>query len=230
MIRNIQLSIKTIIDISAALIGIMILSPVIVTVAILVKLTSKGPVFFYQDRLGKDARIFKLYKFRTMIPDAVNIGTGLSTAEGDPRITSIGHFLRKTSLDELPQLLNVLKGDVSLVGPRPAVKEHLEHYGPFERRRLEMKPGVTGLAMIRGRNRNPWSVRIKYDVEYVDTFSLWLDFVILCKTVSLVLLRKDTYYDYETKGPAFDLVKNKDCIKDEEKCKMSTSSDESNAI
>ena len=206
MSRKIQLVIKRIIDIVTSLLVLMISFPIMLLVAILVKLTSKGPVLFCQERVGKNARIFKLYKFRTMVPDAVNTGLGLSTAEGDSRITPVGRFLRKSSLDELPQFFNVLKGDISLVGPRPTVPQHLDYYGPFEKRRLEMKPGVTGLAMIRGRNRNPWSVRIKYDVEYIENFSLWLDIMILYKTIWVVLLRKDTYYDYEKNGPAFDLI------------------------
>jgi len=189
------------------LMGSIAACPIFIGVALLVKLTSRGPVLFCQDRVGKDANIFKLYKFRTMVPNAVNMGTGLTTVEGDPRITSIGRFLRKSSLDELPQLFNVLKGDISLVGPRPTVPQHLDYYGEFERRRLEMKPGITGLAMVKGRNRNPWSVRIKYDVEYIDSFNLWLDLKILLKTVCVVLLRKDTYYNYEKNGPAFDLTK-----------------------
>jgi lipopolysaccharide/colanic/teichoic acid biosynthesis glycosyltransferase len=142
-----------------------------------------------------------------MVPDAVNLGTGLKTEKNDPRITKVGNFLRKTSLDELPQLFNVLKGDISLVGPRPTVPQHLEYYGTFEKRRLEMRPGITGLAMVNGRNANPWSVRIKYDVKYIENFSLWLDLKILFRTVWVVLKRQGTYYDY-TQGPAFDLVKS----------------------
>ena len=208
--RELQLVIKRIIDVIASGLGILVLLPVMVAIMILVKMTSPGPIFFLQSRAGKNGKVFKLFKFRTMIPGAINKGTGLETCENDPRITRIGAFLRKSSLDELPQLFNVFKGDISLVGPRPTVPEQVTFYNDFQNRRLEVKPGVTGLAMIRGRNSNPWSVRIKYDVEYVDNFSLWLDFVILFKTVWVVLSRKDTYYDYEKNGPAFDLVKKKD--------------------
>jgi lipopolysaccharide/colanic/teichoic acid biosynthesis glycosyltransferase len=208
IMRKIQLFIKRITDIIFASVGLFLVSPLILCIALLIKITSKGTVFFCQERVGKNGVIFKLYKFRTMVPNAVNIGTGLTTAAGDSRITPIGRFLRKASLDELPQLFNVLKGDISFVGPRPTIPQHLEYYGDFERRRLEMKPGITGLAMIKGRNRNPWSVRIKYDIEYIEKFSLRLDFVILLKTVWVVVSGKDTYYDYEKNGPAFDLIKN----------------------
>lgn len=206
--KKFQLVLKRCIDLVVALIGLLLVSPVMLMVAILVKLTSPGPVLFCQERVGKDAKIFKLYKFRTMIPNAINMGDGLSVAEKDPRITPVGRFLRKTSLDELPQLFNVLKGDVSLVGPRPTVPQHLDYYNDFQRRRLEMKPGITGLSMIRGRANNPWSVRIQYDVEYIDNFSLWLDVKILLGTVWVVLSGKNTYYDYEKHGkPPFDLQK-----------------------
>lgn len=203
----IQLFIKSVIDIIASAAGLVLLIPVLVLIAVAIKLTSKGPVFFHQDRLGINGRIFKLHKFRTMVTGAVSIGTGLAVAGNDVRITKVGAILRKTSLDELPQLFNVLKGDISLVGPRPTVPQHLEYYGDFERRRLEVKPGITGLAMVRGRGSVPWSVRIKYDVEYIDNFSLWLDFKILVQTLWVVLARKNVYYDYEKHGSAFDLVK-----------------------
>jgi lipopolysaccharide/colanic/teichoic acid biosynthesis glycosyltransferase len=198
------------IDFVAALTGLILICPVMLCIAVVIKLGGRGSVFYRQERLGKNAKIFKLYKFRTMVPGAINIGAGLSTGEKDPRITPVGAFLRKCSLDELPQLFNVLKGDISLVGPRPTVPQHLEYYGDFEHRRLEMRPGVTGLAMVRGRASIPWSMRIKYDVEYVNNFSLWLDVKIVLKTMLVVLQREGTYYNYEKNGPAFDLVKPSD--------------------
>ncbi|MGA2173306.1 MAG: sugar transferase [Sedimentisphaerales bacterium] len=207
---KIQFFIKRMIDIIVSAAGLVLLFPVLALIAVAIKLTSKGPVFFQQDRVGKDVKIFKFLKFRTMVPEAVNMGAGLRVTPDDPRITRVGRILRKTSLDELPQLFNVLKGDISLVGPRPTVPQHLEYYGDFERRRLEVKPGITGLAMVRGRGSVPWSVRIKYDVEYVDNFSLWLDLKILAETLWVVLARKNIYYDYEKHGPAFDLVKPSD--------------------
>lgn len=205
--RKIQLFIKSVIDVIVAAVGLVLLFPPFVLISIAIKLTSKGPVFFHQDRVGINGRIFKLYKFRTMVVGAENIGAGLSVAGNDVRITKAGAILRKTSLDELPQLFNVLKGDLSLVGPRPTVPQHLEYYGEFERRRLEVKPGITGLAMVRGRGSVPWSVRIKYDVEYVENFSLWLDLKILLQTVWVVLTRKNIYYNYEKFGKPFDLKK-----------------------
>ncbi len=201
--------IKRLIDISVAIIALTLISHLLIYIALLIKLSSKGPVFFRQDRLGKDATIFKLCKFRTMIVGAVNIGKKLSVTEKDPRITSVGSFLRKTSLDEIPQLINVLKGDISLVGPRPTVPQHLEYYGEFEKRRLEIKPGITGLAMVKGRASIPWSKRIEYDVQYVENFSLWLDLKILLQTIWVVIRRKNVYYDYEKNGPPFDLKKPK---------------------
>jgi undecaprenyl phosphate N,N'-diacetylbacillosamine 1-phosphate transferase len=205
--RKIQLFIKSVVDIIASAAGLILLFPLFVLIAAAIKLTSKGTVFFHQDRVGINGRIFKLYKFRTMVVGAENIGAGLSVTGNDVRITKVGAILRKTSLDELPQLFNVLKGDISLVGPRPTVPKHLEYYGEFERRRLEVKPGITGLAMVKGRGSVPWSVRIKYDIEYIDKFSIWLDLKILVQTLWVVLARKNVYYDYEKLGPAFDLVK-----------------------
>lgn len=204
--KRFQYTIKRVIDFCASLTGMIILSPLLLIVAVLIKITDNGPLLFCQDRLGKDATIFKLYKFRTMVPNAVNMEAGLSVTENDKRITRVGKFLRKTSLDELPQLFNVINGDISLVGPRPAVPQHLEYYGQFERKRLQMRPGITGLAMVRGRASIPWSQRIKYDVEYVEKFSLCLDLKILIETFPVVLKRKNTYYDHEKYGPAFDLA------------------------
>ncbi len=206
--RPFQLTVKRAIDLVVAVAALLILSPLMVCIAAAIKLTSKGPVLFSQRRLGKHAKVFLLYKFRTMIDGAVNVGLGLSTAESDPRITPIGRLLRRSSLDELPQLVNVLKGDMSLVGPRPTIPEHLEYYTPEQRRRLDMRPGLTGLSMIRGRANNPWSVRIRYDVEYVETFSLLLDVRIMLSTVRVVLSGENTYYDYtQHRKMPFDLTK-----------------------
>jgi len=213
---NYQIIIKRSVDIFVSTVCLLALSPLLLIIATIIKASGKGPILFLQDRLGKNARIFKLYKFRTMVPDAINMGSGVLVAEKDSRITPLGTFLRKTSLDELPQLFNVLKGDISLVGPRPTIPEHLQYYGEFERRRLKVRPGITGLATIRGRASIPWSQRIKYDVEYIDNFSLWFDLKILLKTILVVFRRKGTYYDYEKHGPAFDLIKTNEPQPDNE--------------
>ena len=146
-----------------------------------------SPVFFLQERPGKDAIIFKMIKFRSM-KDAYDI-------EGNPlpdeeRITPFGQKLRSTTLDEMPQLFNVLKGDMSIVGPRPQMKEFLEHYTPEQMRRHEVKPGMTGLAQVSGRNNLSWKEKFELDVKYVDTHTIWLDFKIMFKTV-LVMIKKE---------------------------------------
>ena len=128
-----------------------------------------------------------------MVQNAENIGTGIYTEENDPRITKIGRLLRKTSLDELPQLINILKGDMSIIGPRPTLRYQVEQYDPYQMQRLNMRPGVTGLAQVNGRNSLPWPKRIEYDVEYVNHYSLWLDFKIILKTVKVVLTAEGVY-------------------------------------
>ena len=140
----VYLTIKRIIDFLFSLIILLILLPLFLVVAILIKLDSKGPVIFKQSRLGKDGNVFKVWKFRTMIDNAEKMGTGLTTAQNDPRITRVGKILRKTSIDELPQLINVLKGDMSFIGPRPAPVHHLKQYNENERQRLKVLPGITG--------------------------------------------------------------------------------------
>ena len=178
------------------MIGIIILFPVMLVIAAAIKLDSKGPVIYKQDRLGKNGRIFKIYKFRTMIENAEKVGSGLFTFENDPRITRIGKFLRKTSLDELPQLFNVLKGDMSFVGPRPPVPfypKKWEEYTVYEKKRFSVRPGITGWAQVNGRNEIDWSERIKLDVWYVDNWSLILDLKIILKSIKVVLKKEGVY-------------------------------------
>jgi undecaprenyl phosphate N,N'-diacetylbacillosamine 1-phosphate transferase len=196
---------KRVMDIFIALIAITLLLPIIISLAILIKIDSKGPILFTQTRVGKGKVFFKIYKFRTMAINADKVKDGLQVKAGDTRITRFGTFLRKTSLDEIPQFFNVLKGDISLVGPRPALPEQLHYYNDTQMRRLEMQPGITGLATINGRASIPWSKRIAYDVEYIDNFSFYLDLKIIFNTFFVVLSGKDTYYDH-TNGPAFDLA------------------------
>lgn len=192
--------IKRVFDFCVSLITLIVLFPVFALIAVWIKATSKGPVFFKQSRLGKDGKEFKIIKFRTMVVNAEHIGTGLRVNDdSDDRITKAGHFLRKTSLDELPQLINVLKGDMSLVGPRPPVTYHpyqgYEGYSETAKKRFEMRPGITGLAQVRVRNSATWDERIKYDVQYVEHFSIMLDLWILVSTVFQVLKSENIYAD-----------------------------------
>ncbi|WP_270942180.1 sugar transferase [Romboutsia lituseburensis] len=191
-----QLIIKKIFDIISSAIGIVILSPLFLIVSILIKLDSPGKVLFIQDRLGKDGKVFKIYKFRTMCDNAINIGNGLFTDETDSRITKIGSFLRKTSIDELPQLFNILKGDMSLVGPRPPVPNFpykYDEYSDVQKIRFEMLPGITGWAQVVGRNSIDWDERIALDIDYVKNYSFLWDIKIIILTLAKVVKREDIY-------------------------------------
>ena len=150
--------------------------------ALAIKLDDRGPVFYRQRRVGWRGRELDLLKLRTMVVGAESQGAGWAVNEGDPRITRVGRVLRRLSLDEIPQLWNVLKGEMSIVGPRPTLAYQVERYTPRQRRRLEVKPGVTGWAQIHGRARLPWSERIELDVWYVEHRSFWLDLRILART------------------------------------------------
>ena len=198
MVRKLNLAIKRAIDILGSGIGLIVISPLLLVIAIIIKITAPGPVFFMQERLGYKGSVFKIIKFRTMVVNAEHMGTGLKVKDDtDNRITPIGHFLRKTSIDELPQLINVLKGDMSLVGPRPPVTYHpykgYEGYSDFFKRRFDMRPGMTGLAQAKVRNSATWDERIAYDVEYVDNFSVLFDIQIILETVKVVLNSKNIY-------------------------------------
>lgn len=203
--NSVNVFFKRIMDILIALIAITLLLPIIIFLAIFIKIDSKGPILFTQTRVGKGQVFFKIFKFRTMTVNADKVKDGLQVKSGDSRITKFGKFLRKTSLDEIPQFFNVLIGDISLVGPRPALPEQLHYYNETQMRRFEMRPGITGLATIKGRASIPWSQRIAYDIEYIDNFSFWLDVKIMFKTIFVVLSGKGTYYDPKN-GPAFDLA------------------------
>lgn len=171
---------KPIIDFTLALIGFLILSPIFIFVSIGLFFANQGKPFFFQLRPGKDGKIFKIIKFKTM--NDKKDAHGRLLPDGD-RLTKVGSFVRKTSLDEIPQLINVLKGDMSLIGPRPLLPAYLELYNDFQRRRNEVKPGITGWAQVNGRNSISWEKKFEYDVWYVDHISFLLDLKILVMTV-----------------------------------------------
>jgi lipopolysaccharide/colanic/teichoic acid biosynthesis glycosyltransferase len=160
--------------------------------AIAIKIDSKGPILFKQGRRTKNGRIFRMWKYRSMVVNAENIGTGLFSYDNDPRITHVGAFIRKTSIDELPQLFNVLKGDISIVGPRPCVTYELGDFDTLNRKykkRFEVKGGITGLAQCKGRNENSWDEKVTLDNEYIEQFKhegIWLDIKIIWWTISKV--------------------------------------------
>lgn len=188
--------IKRLLDILVVLILLLPLVVICVFIAIIIRIDSRGSVLFKQSRLGKDGKVFKILKFRTMVENAESIGSGLSTFEGDPRVTRVGNLLRKTSLDELPQLFNVLKGDMSIVGPRPPVPYHprkYEEYPDHQVQRFEVRPGITGYAQVKGRNSLKWDERIEYDVEYVKNQSFLLDLKIVFLTIIKVFKKEDIH-------------------------------------
>ena len=176
--------IKPVIDFVLALVGFLFLSPVFVLVTIGLFFANDGKPFFFQLRPGKNGKIFKIIKFKTMTDKKDENGNLLPDAD---RLTKIGSFVRKTSLDEIPQLLNVIKGDMSLVGPRPLLPKYLELYNDFQRRRNEVKPGITGWAQVNGRNSISWEKKFEYDVWYVDNVSFLLDIKILIMTILKVV-------------------------------------------
>lgn len=183
-----QQIVKRIFDITASAALIMLFSPVLLVISLLVKISSKGSIIFKQERVGKDGNLFNIYKFRSMVPNAVNMGTGLYLAGlDDPRITRVGRVIRRTSIDELPQLFNVFKGEMSLIGPRPTMMQQVINYSEFQRKRLLVKPGITGWAQVQRRGvYTEWPERIKQDVWYVENYSFWLDLKILLKTITVV--------------------------------------------
>lgn len=187
---------KRLLDILGSLFGIILTSPILLISAIAIKLDSKGPVFFKQERLGQNGKVFNIIKFRTMVDNAEKMGSGIITYENDPRITRVGNILRKTSLDELPQLFNVLKGDMSLVGPRPPVPYHpkkYEEYPENQKKRFIVKPGITGYAQVNGRNNLTWDDRIELDVQYVENFNILLDLKIIFLTIVKVIKSEDVH-------------------------------------
>ncbi|HBI93272.1 MAG TPA: sugar transferase [Terrisporobacter glycolicus] len=183
---KLQYAIKRLIDIVCAGLGIIVLSPILVISAMLIKKNLGSPIFFTQDRIGKNGKVFKMIKFRTMLDAKDKFGNQLPDGE---RLTNFGKILRSTSIDELPELVNVFNGDMSLVGPRPLLVEYRELYSEEQWRRHEVRPGITGWAQVNGRNTLDWKSRFKLDVEYVDKFNLLIDIKILIMTASKVLKR-----------------------------------------
>ncbi|NLH50347.1 MAG: glycosyltransferase [Myxococcales bacterium] len=171
----------------------VVLSPFLLAVAVAIKWDSPGPVFFRQDRIGRDGRRFRLWKFRTMVEDAASLGDGLNVGAHDSRITRVGRFLREWSLDELPQLFNMIRGDMAIVGPRPALAEHVAQYDETQRERLRVRPGLTGLAQINGRNALTWAEKLAFDVRYARAWSYLGDWRIILKTIPVVLRREGLY-------------------------------------
>ena len=186
-LHYLSLAIKVIGDRSMALLLLLLFSPILVVVAILVRLRMGSPIVFTQARPGKNSRIFTVYKFRTMTDDCDADGNLLSDEE---RLIPLGQFFRNASLDELPQLVNVLLGDMSFVGPRPLLVRYLERYNSEQARRHDVQPGITGWAQVNGRNALTWDEKFRLDLWYVDNWSLWLDFKILLLTVKKVFKRE----------------------------------------
>jgi len=193
--RRWQLAVKHAGDRVAAGVLLLLLSPAFAVIGLLVWLEDGRPIFFRQDRVGRYGRRFLIWKFRTMVVEADRLLDKEGRVHGDGRITRAGRFLRLTSLDELPQLINVIRGEMSFIGPRPGLKEHYDRYTAAQKRRYDMRPGVTGLAQVNGRNTLPWSRRIAYDLEYIDEFSLWRDVKILAKTIAIVATGKNVVLD-----------------------------------
>lgn len=189
---------KRALDLVGGLVALTLLVPVLIICGIAVKISSPGPVLFRQYRLGLKGRKFRMLKFRSMVDKAEYMGTRLFSYENDPRITRVGHVLRKYSLDELPQIFNVLGGSMSLVGPRPPVTYELgpwEEYTPAMRRRFDVKPGITGLAQVSGRNELDWDTKVHFDNAYVDAYEkrgIWIDIKILFRTFWVVLSGSDS--------------------------------------
>ncbi|MFQ7574525.1 MAG: sugar transferase [Lachnospira sp.] len=197
--KKFNLFLKRLFDIVSSGIAIIILTPVWIGVSVAIKKDSKGPVFFKQGRRTKDGKVFNMLKFRSMVVNAEKTGTGLFNYENDPRVTKVGRKLRDSSIDELPQLINILKGDMSVVGPRPCVTYELGDFDTLNKKykkRFQVKAGLTGLAQVKGRNYISWDDKVTYDNQYVDLFNKWgvlIDIKILAESVIKVFQKEDIY-------------------------------------
>lgn len=192
--RGFYMAVKRFLDVTASFLGLVLLSPLMLAVSILIKIDSRGPVIFRQTRIGRNGKVFEIYKFRSMCVGAEKTGSGVYSGKGDARVTRIGKILRATSIDELPQLLNILKGEMSFVGPRPPLTYHpwkYEEYTDLQKRMFEVRPGITGWAQVNGRKDVEWHKRIELNVWYVDHMSLLLDIKIMFMTAFKVLTNAD---------------------------------------
>lgn len=188
-------------DFIVALVFLIILSPLFVILSILIKLTSKGPVFFKQDRIGKDGKVYKMYKFRSMCEGAEQMEGGVYCTKEDKRVTKIGKVIRATSLDELPQLINIIRGDMAIIGPRPVLTYHpwtFDKYTENQKKMFNVRPGLTGWAQVNGRKTVEWNKRIELNIYYVEHISLWLDIKIFFKTIFCIFSSKDNVNTEET--------------------------------
>ncbi len=179
--------IRRVVDIAVSVTMLVLASPVLAAAVVAIRLESPGSAIYRQRRIGRDGRPFEVIKLRTMVTGAENIGAGLAIDADDPRITRVGALLRRTSLDELPNLLNVLRGEMSLIGPRPTLPGQVATYTPRQRGRLAVRPGITGWAQVNGRAALPWSERIDLDLDYIERRSLALDLRIVWRTIAIVL-------------------------------------------
>lgn len=193
--------IKRFFDFVISLVSLVVLIPIFAVVSIAIKLESKGPIIFKQQRIGKDGKVFNIYKFRSMCVGAENTGSGVYSGKGDTRVTKVGKFIRATSIDELPQLVNIIKGDMSFVGPRPPLTYHpwpIEEYSDEQLKMFLVRPGITGWAQVNGRKGVEWHKRIELNVWYVNNVSILLDCAIMIKTVAKVVTNADNENTEET--------------------------------
>lgn len=204
-VKNMYKFIKRSADIVISFLGLVILSPILAITALAIKIDSKGPVIFKQKRLGKDGKVFEIYKFRSMCVGAEKTGSGVYSGKGDARVTKVGRFIRATSIDELPQLVNILKGDMSIIGPRPPLTYHpwpIEEYSEEQRHMFDVRPGVTGWAQVNGRKDVEWNRRIELNVWYTRNISFALDFKIFFVSIIKVLKNADNENTTETAAKA----------------------------
>ncbi len=216
MAKRVHITLKRLFDVFFGVIGLVIVSPLFIAIAIAIKLDSKGAVFFKQGRLGLNGKPYNIYKFRSMVENAENMGTGLFNYENDPRVTVVGNILRNTSLDEFPQFINIIKGDMSFVGPRPPVTYELGDYKDFGdnlKKCFTVKPGVTGLAQVRGRNELSWDEKIKFNLMYIENFYKWgiiYDIQLILLTVYKVLKNEGSHELSENSEQDMARIKKKD--------------------